>query len=110
MRRKVTGKKKEQEDVNEFAHEAEVQGDMSHEEAVEASHSERAVEASAPVIAEPKKEEGELAAPQLHGKRRVGKGPKKFEQPGTNNQSREVAPETDDDKPDLDDGEPELEN
>lgn len=53
--------------------------------------------------------EGEVAAPQLHGKKRVGKGEKKFEQPGSNNMSREVQPEMDEGKPELDSGEPELE-
>lgn len=102
-KKKTIVRKKRDEEVNEFAHEAEVQGDMSHEEAVEAS-------APVPAVA---KEDGEAAAPQLHGKRRVGKGPKKFEQPGTNNQSRVVqedAPEMDEGAPELEDGKPELED
>lgn len=56
-----------------------------------------------------KNPEGEVAAPVLHGKKRVGKGPKKFEHPTDNNMSREVQPEMDEGKPELDDGEPELE-
>jgi hypothetical protein len=96
--------KKRDEEVNEFAHEAEVQGDLSHEEAV------------APPVpdvpAAPVTSEAGLTAPQLHGKKRVGKGPKKFESETDNKQTRivEGGPELDEEKPDLDDGEPELED
>lgn len=56
--------------------------------------------------------EAGLAAPQLHGKKRVAKGPKKFESTTDNKQTRivEGGPELDEEKPDLDDGEPELED
>ena len=97
----IIRKKRDEEVSNEFALEAEAQGDLSHEEAVEASH-----------IAEPeaKKDEG-VSAPVLHGKKRVGKGTKKFEHPTDNNMSRTVegGGDLDEGALELEDGEPELE-
>lgn len=69
-------KKKKTEEVNEFAAEAEAQGDISHDEAV------------APVVDEAK--DGDVKKPQLQGHTKDEYGKPKFDQPGTNQQKREV--------------------
>lgn len=68
-------------------------------------------EAPATVTEQPAAKEEGVSAPQLHGKKRVGKGAKKFEHPTDNNQTRVVqgGGDLDEEKPELEDGEPELE-
>lgn len=68
-------KKHEDEEVNEFAAEAEKTGDISHEEAVQASKP---------------ADDADVKKPELKGHTKEEYGQPKFEQPGTNNQKREV--------------------
>lgn len=90
MAKKPVTKKKSSTDIlteEEIVHEAERQGDLSHEEAEQILEEDSKLEAGVQPVAATDNE-SDVKRPEVQGHRKT-----KFEQPGTNNIKREVIEE-----------------